>query len=161
MNEFEKLYTVEDIAQMTMLTTRTIRNYLKDGLLTGRKVGGQWRFTSMDIEGLFENSSFEADISNSRKQEVLDFMDGINTDIDGDIQICTIVDYYCSDTAMAKELSDSFTDIISNQTLTTRHKYYYEYIEKEQKARYTFMGSPSFIKAAVTKTEGWIDRNKI
>ena len=39
MGEFEKLYTVDDIAKLTMLTTRTIRKYLKDGLLTGQKSG--------------------------------------------------------------------------------------------------------------------------
>jgi predicted transcriptional regulator len=31
--EFSRLYTVEDVAKMTGLTTRTIRNYLKDGRL--------------------------------------------------------------------------------------------------------------------------------
>jgi excisionase family DNA binding protein len=45
MKEFEKMYTVEDIAQITSMTARTIRNYLKDGTLKGRKIGGQWRFT--------------------------------------------------------------------------------------------------------------------
>ncbi|MGM8370207.1 helix-turn-helix domain-containing protein, partial (plasmid) [Clostridium perfringens] len=45
MNNFEKLYTIEDIAKMTRLTSRTIRNYLKDGILEGKKIGGQWRFT--------------------------------------------------------------------------------------------------------------------
>lgn len=37
MAEFDKLYTVEDIAKMTSLTSRTIRNYLKNGSLTGKK----------------------------------------------------------------------------------------------------------------------------
>ncbi|HWT27032.1 MAG TPA: methyltransferase domain-containing protein [Mobilitalea sp.] len=153
MNEFEKLYTVEDIAQMTMLTTRTIRNYLKDGQLTGRKIGGQWRFTGKDIDKLFENSNIEAEISSSRRQEVMDFIDGINTDIDGDIQICTIVDYYCSDIALSKALSDRFSDVISAQTFSTKYKYYYEYIDKEQKARYTFFGSPTYIKDSVSIIE--------
>lgn len=35
--EFKKLYTVEDVAKMTGLTTRTIRNYIKDGKLKGKK----------------------------------------------------------------------------------------------------------------------------
>ena len=41
---FEKLYSVEEIAKMTSVTTRTIRNYLRNGILTGTKIGGQWRF---------------------------------------------------------------------------------------------------------------------
>lgn len=52
--EFEKLYTVEDVAQITGLTLRTIRNYLKDGRLKGRRIGVQWRFTAEDIQALFD-----------------------------------------------------------------------------------------------------------
>ena len=53
MNNFEKLYTIEDIANMTRLTSRTIRNYLKDGILEGKKIGGQWRFTMKDNKRQF------------------------------------------------------------------------------------------------------------
>ena len=95
MNEFEKLYTVEDIANMTGLTTRTIRNYLKDGSLEGKKIGGQWRFSMKNIEKLFNSSSVTKDMQDNKKQQVLDFIDGVNTDMKGIIQICTIVDCYC------------------------------------------------------------------
>lgn len=46
----QKLYSVEEIAQMTSVTTRTIRNYLRNGILKGRKIGGQWRFSLEDID---------------------------------------------------------------------------------------------------------------
>ena len=49
----QKLYTVADVAELTGLTDRTIRNYLKDGTLRGRKIGVQWRFTEADIDRLF------------------------------------------------------------------------------------------------------------
>lgn len=52
--EFEKLYTAEDVAQITGLTLRTIRNYIKDGRLKGRRIGVQWRFTAADIQALFD-----------------------------------------------------------------------------------------------------------
>jgi excisionase family DNA binding protein len=149
MNEIEKLYTVDDIAQMTMLTSRTIRNYLKDGTLTGRKIGGQWRFTAKDIESLFHNSNVEEEIKNNRRQDIMDFMDGTNTDMDGEIQLCTIADYYCPDRITTKELSLQFSKIISTQSVSTKLKFNYEYIDKEQKARYTFFGTPSYIMAAV------------
>jgi excisionase family DNA binding protein len=79
MDEFKKLYTVEDIAKMTSLTSRTIRNYLKDGSLKGQKIGGQWRFTMENIKRLFDNSSFMNDVNSHKKQQVLDFIDGVNT----------------------------------------------------------------------------------
>ena len=48
--EPEKLFTINDVAALTSLTTRTIRNHLKDGSINGLKVGGQWRFRMSDIE---------------------------------------------------------------------------------------------------------------
>ena len=52
MNEF---YTINDIATMTGLTTRTIRNYMKLGMLEGEKQDGVWQFSA---EAVF---SFMAD----------------------------------------------------------------------------------------------------
>ena len=49
----EKLYTVADVADITGLTSRTIRNYLKEGVLKGHKIGVQWRFTEEEIRLLF------------------------------------------------------------------------------------------------------------
>ena len=53
----EKLYTVADVAQVTGMTSRTIRNYLKDGTLTGQKIGVQWRFTEDEIKKLFSRQT--------------------------------------------------------------------------------------------------------
>lgn len=153
MKDFEELFTVDDIAKMTMLTTRTIRNYLKDGLLTGNKVGGQWRFTKKDVEKLFENSKVEDDMKNERRQEVMDFMDSVETDLQGEIQICTVADYYCSDVHMAKSLCDRFCSMVTEWKAGEKLRFHYEYMEKEKKARYTFFGKPDFISEAVKVLE--------
>jgi excisionase family DNA binding protein len=49
----EQFYTVADVARVTGLTSRTIRNYLKDGTLRGQKIGVQWRFTEDEVKKLF------------------------------------------------------------------------------------------------------------
>ena len=41
----KELLTIEDLAKMTGLSERTIRNYLAGGQLEGEKVDGAWRFT--------------------------------------------------------------------------------------------------------------------
>lgn len=153
MNEFEKLYTVEDIANMTSLTTRTIRNYLKDGSLEGKKIGGQWRFTMKNIEKLFNNGNVSKDMVDNKKQQVLDFIDGVNTDMSGSIQICTIVDYYCDNIKLANEMSDKLITVINSEEGKYGAKYSYEYVEKESKARFTLFGSPSFIIATLKLLE--------
>lgn len=48
----EKLYTVEEVAELASVTGRTIRNYLKSGRLVGRKIGGQWRFPETEVQRL-------------------------------------------------------------------------------------------------------------
>lgn len=146
MNAFEKLYTVEDIANMAGLSSRTIRNYLKDGSLKGRKIGGQWRFTMKDIEQLFDNSSFSKEIKSNCKQDILDFLDGTATDFNSRIQICTIIDYYCDGLMEAKSMCDRLVSIINNHDNTFKMaKFNYEYIESDGKARFTLFGTPDYI----------------
>lgn len=146
MNEFEKLYTVDDIANMTSLTSRTIRNYLKDGSLQGKKIGGQWRFTMEDIKRLFDNSSFSKEITDSKKQEVFDFIEGVNTDIKGKVQVCTIADYYFDEQNEAKLLCDKLISICNNpDNKFNMTKFSYEVIDKEKKARFTLFGPPDYI----------------
>lgn len=146
MDEFEKLYTVEDIANMTSLTSRTIRNYLKDGSLQGKKIGGQWRFTMDDIKRLFDNSSFSKEITDSKKQEVFDFIEGVNTDIQGKVQVCTIADYYFDEQNEAKLLCDKLISICNNpDNKFSMAKFSYEVIDKENKARFILFGPPDYI----------------
>lgn len=38
-------YTISEIAKMSGLTTRTIRNYLADGQVHGEKRDGKWEFS--------------------------------------------------------------------------------------------------------------------
>ncbi len=71
--EFPRLYTVEDVAKITGLTTRTIRNYLKDGRLKGLKVGAQWRFTEQNIKDLFEEQGVSDSMKEAKNQLVADF----------------------------------------------------------------------------------------
>ena len=74
---FEKLYTAEDVAQITGLTLRTIRNYIKSGRLKGHRVGVQWRFTEADIQALFAGSSPTSDtaLTNSTPAPTAPVMD--------------------------------------------------------------------------------------
>jgi len=49
---------MNQIAAMLGLSVRTIQNYLKEGKLTGKKIGSQWRFTEKDIGQLFSDKDF-------------------------------------------------------------------------------------------------------
>jgi len=143
----EKFYTVEDIAKMSMFTTRTIRNYLKDGLLTGRKIGGQWRFTEDDINKFWKQGDIKDAISSEKRQDVIDFLDGVFTECTDEIQICSIIDVY-RPLESIQMLTAKLLELTNNAN-TSGLRFSYEYIEKENKGRFTLFGTPEYISEAM------------
>ena len=97
----EKYYTVADVAEFTGMTGRTIRNYLKDGTLTGTKIGVQWRFTEEDIKRLFHKESF---VIETPTQHVRNFMSGTDSSLE---RLCSIIDLPGLSEDEGNELFDS------------------------------------------------------
>lgn len=96
----QKFYTVADVARVTGLTSRTIRNYIKAGELHGVKVGVQWRFTEADITHLFQETDGREDLSSLGGNRVSDFLErdlNVNTlneegEEKKDTEACVILD---------------------------------------------------------------------
>ncbi|MCL2518923.1 MAG: helix-turn-helix domain-containing protein [Oscillospiraceae bacterium] len=148
----EKLLTVEDIAKMTSMTTRTIRNYLKDGILKGRKIGGQWRFAEEDIKNFMDSGTVTKDFGNQIKQDVFDFIDGVNTEYTGEVQTCTIIDLYQEKSIVEIKRDKVVEFICSNKDdkLTPNYmRYLYEYFEDESKGRIILFATPNYLIEAL------------
>lgn len=137
--------------KMTALTTRTIRNYLKDGILKGRKIGGQWRFTEEDIKSLMDSGTFREDFTDKQKQEIIDFLDGVNTEYTEAIQTCTIVDLYQEKDILEnkeKKLLEFINSPDTANKLKPRYmSFSWEYIDSEAKA--TLSAAPNYIIEAL------------
>lgn len=144
----EKMYTIDDIADRTCLSTRTIRTFLKEGILTGTKLGGQWRFSENDVKQFMSNSATKNAVSDDNRQEVIDFLDGVKTSFSGITQICTIVDLYISK-LQSYEKSDALMEIINKQPQEEYLQYVYDYDEAQGRARFTIFAKPEFIVDAV------------
>ncbi len=68
------MYTLKDIAQMTQLTTRTLQNHLKEGVLKGRKIGRSWRFSEEDLKNyLGQGETYDA-LHLKSKDQIHDFL---------------------------------------------------------------------------------------
>lgn len=148
MPDFEKLYTVDDVASMMSLSSRTIRTYLKDGLLKGKKVGAQWRFTENDIRNLMNSGEAGEDMIREHRQAVIDFVDSQNVSSEQKVQTCTIVDIYTSKSE-AKEKNDELCRLVNSYKESSPLSFKYNYIKSEEKARFTIFSEPSFLAFAI------------
>ena len=67
-------YNLNDLAMMTGFTTRTLRNYMNQGLLGGEKINGVWQFTAEDVEKFFAEPFVKEGIRIKRSGVVFDFL---------------------------------------------------------------------------------------
>ncbi len=70
----ERKYNLNDLALMTGFTTRTLRNYLNQGLLNGEKTDGMWRFSAEEIDRFFREPFVKEGLRIKRSGIVFDFM---------------------------------------------------------------------------------------
>ncbi len=101
MNEF---YTINDIATMTGLTTRTVRNYMKLGLLEGEKADGIWQFSIEAVSAFMADKNVQPSIQAKKNGVVFDFLADNYKKVN---EICTILDFPVSQEE-AMEISDFF-----------------------------------------------------
>ena len=50
----EKIYTLEELAQILTVTRRTLYNYIKSGKLKALKVGKRWRVTQKQLDDFLQ-----------------------------------------------------------------------------------------------------------
>lgn len=84
-----KTYTINDIAQMTMLSDRTIRNYIRRGLLKGKLNRGTWYFTEEELGAFFKEDYVKQTTLGKAEGIVTHFLDNDKRDEDS---ICAIYD---------------------------------------------------------------------
>ncbi|MGL5676917.1 MAG: helix-turn-helix domain-containing protein [Cellulosilyticaceae bacterium] len=83
-------YTIEDVAEMTMLSTRTIRNYIKQGFLDGEKIEGVWQFTSEDLYKFFDHDFVRQSVDSKKNGIVYDYMSTRKKEVP---TVCAVYDY--------------------------------------------------------------------
>ncbi len=102
-------YNLNEVAMITGLTTRTLRNYLKLDLLKGEKIDGNWSFTDEELEDFLSNPVAKQAIKAKRNAVVYDFL---SDPFKKGNRICTILDLPVSD-AEAMETANFFCDLIN------------------------------------------------
>ena len=101
------MYTLKDLTMITGLTERTLRNYLKLGILDGEKRDGVWCFGVEQIEELMQNETVRSAMHAKRQALVFDFL---NATKKKENSICVILDLPQED---AKEVGRFFCEAVS------------------------------------------------
>ena len=143
----KEFYTINEIAKMTGFTTRSLRNYIQDGLLNGEKIDGIWQFTAADFEEFIKDPNVAPGIKTKNNHVVFDFLSD-----EGKIenQICSILDLSMSAAEM-KEFNEYFCGAMEN---CSRAQYKMKCHEKKMRA--IISGPEDFV---VDTIDGWYKRN--
>ena len=91
-------FSINDIAMITGLSTRTIRTYITTGFLSGEKVDGAWVFTPEQVQEFTENKAVRPSIKAKKNAIVFDFL---GTKPSGKDRMCTILDLNASEALSA------------------------------------------------------------
>ncbi len=104
-------YNLNEIAMITGLTTRTLRNYLKADLLKGAKISGSWSFTEEELDSFMASPAVKQAVKAKRNAVVYDFL---SNPFKKENRICTIMDFPVSDEE-AMEISSFFCKRITEK----------------------------------------------
>ena len=82
-------YSINEVSKMTGLTTRTIRNYLSDGIATASKIDGKWVFSEDNFLAMLENPYIALAIKAKHYAPVFDFL---KADKKPGNELCLVID---------------------------------------------------------------------
>ena len=64
-----RLYNVHEVAELLDIQEKTIRRFLKDGTLRGRKLAGRWHIAEPDLQAYFLGQTESGSGSQPASQE--------------------------------------------------------------------------------------------
>ena len=134
----KETYTIEEIAVMSMLSTRTIRHYLSIGLLEGEKRDGVWRFTPEQYGAFLDQDMVRQSMKAKANGMLYDFL---LQEKKQEEDVCAIIDLPISDLATEAHFRTTLMEQIN--TLGLRCSYRYEM--KSAAARLILRGTPEQI----------------
>ena len=92
-------FTLAQLAEMTLLTERTLRTYLRAGLLQGEKTSRGWRFTREQASALMRSPAARRAMNANRMAQAEDFL---HRRMDTAGQTCAVTDIPVDDDAASR-----------------------------------------------------------
>lgn len=139
----EKKYTIEDVAMMTGMTTRTLRTYIKNGFLAGEKQNGKWYFTEEHLAYFYSNAFIIEGIKVKSHIIVNDFIKQPNK---GSSSSCFIQDIPGSKEEMER-IHNRLIPCIHAMENDIKFSFYYD--EKQMLGRFIIAGNAKSVSEIV------------
>lgn len=131
-------YSINELSLITGLTTRTLRNYIKDGLLEGDKPDGNWTFTDEQISSFVSHPSVFPSIQAKNRAIVYDFLGNEKKKKN---EICSIIDYQIS-----KHQANHLCAVLCEEINKTKYNNIrFSFEHKNNNARIIVSGPDEFI----------------
>ena len=70
----EASFDIKELAMITGLTDRTLRNYIASGVLRGEKVNGVWRFNEEQVQSFVSDPAVYPSLLAKRNAAIFDFL---------------------------------------------------------------------------------------
>ena len=94
----KETFSINDIALITGLSTRTIRTYVSAGILSGTKTNGKWSFTPGQVDAFLQDKAVRPSLRARKNAIVYDFIGAKPFKQD---KICIILDLASSESRSA------------------------------------------------------------
>lgn len=136
------LFSVDQVAEILGMHPRTVRRLLREGKLTGTKVGGEWRITAESLKRHLTPEHVE--------QAATDLLEagpaGALLGAGDAMAACAVVDLRAASPEAVAPLTTRVIDLINRTSSPGRPlKFTYYYDQAAGKARFTFWGHPGFV----------------
>jgi excisionase family DNA binding protein len=137
------LLTVDQLAQILEMHPRTIRRYIREDKLKAVKVGGEWRIRKEDAE-VFIGGRLD-EIKSEAHDVVKAFVDGKDSEIEGKLQVCAVLDCYVGNEEAMRISEAIMRHMNQDDPDRGRAKFQYFFDDEEKKGRYILWGNPAFV----------------
>ena len=144
--ENDKMWvSIIELATMTRLSTKTIRNYQKMGLLHGEKIDGAWMFSGEEIGRFFQEQFVKDALEIKRNGQVLDYLNGARENNRG----CLMMDREFTTPLEVEQFVMEFTKEVNDRNHREDGKVDFTFWmdEKSKIGRFTIIGYGKDLKA--------------
>ena len=140
------MLSIEETADMLSVHPRTIRRYLKSGVVQGVKVGGKWHIKREEIRKMLGREDVAGQLEESWSRQAVEYIQGAPSPIGSRYRVCAITDCDFANDEEAKCASQALLGIINGrEPAAPEARFQYRYNAGERRGRFILWGDPAFI----------------